>query len=516
MKNIFGFPECKQEVARFGEAGYQEVFFDETPFNEPSLDEECYLIVGRRGSGKSALAHYFSFQTRIPNASCIRIEEPELYREFIHRIEKADQTLPSEVLVPWLTSLWSFAIWSLLFEHFGLTRGEARESKAEAAPSLKRDGSADKVLLRIIHSLASPRSRTESLLKRARTKTEDAHFAELKAKVLKRSANAPVIVAIDTLEKYDITNIALMNTLSALVHCVSQMCDECAGRGVYVKVFLPGEIFPYLEDRYLLNPTKVIRNPEFLLWRPRDLLRLICWRFVTLLGHRRDKLSLMDQRSLDKMVALDWKDSRKVYKEVWVKFFGEFVQNSQGIREETWSYVLRHTQMRPRQLITICNSIAEMARREDRFLQYSEKNIRDGIADAEIRLAGEILNSYSEVFPNVDKIVDALTGAPKILEGRTFDSLASRSRPWWDAGMYSLDAFRQVLADVGVIGVLEPKSASEVHARFSYAIKNRLHVMSEDTCVIHPMFYERLRIVLDDQRRVYPFSAGALSDVLPA
>ena len=57
MKNIFGYPECKQEVMRFGEAGYQEVFFDETPFNEPSLDQECYLIIGRRGSERARFRH---------------------------------------------------------------------------------------------------------------------------------------------------------------------------------------------------------------------------------------------------------------------------------------------------------------------------------------------------------------------------------------------------------------------------------------------------------------------------
>lgn len=372
-KNLFGFPECKQEIARFGETGYQEVFFDETPFNEPALDEECYLIIGRRGSGKSALAHYFSFQTRYPNASCVRIEEPELYREIIHRIEKADASLPPEVLVPWLTSLWSYAIWQLLFEHFGV------DAAAKASP-VKSDSSAvsgveatpDKLLLKIINSLGSTKTKTESVLKRAKSRLEEAHFLKLKKAVLERSHELPVIIAIDTLEKYDVANQALMNTLSALVHCVSQMCDECAGHGIHVKVFLPGEVFPYLEDRYLLNPTKVVRNPEFLLWRPKDLLRLICWRFVTLLGRRRDGLSAPERRALDQMTALDWKDSRKVYKEVWVRFFGETVQNSRGAEEETWSYVLRHTQMRPRQLITICNSIAEMARREDRFLQYGQ------------------------------------------------------------------------------------------------------------------------------------------------
>ena len=64
-------------------------------------------------------------------------------------------------------------------------------------------------------------------------------------------------------------------------------------------------------------------------------LRLICWRF-TLLGRRKDRLTMMDQRSLERVVALDWKDSRKVYNEVWVKFFGESVANSLGVREETW------------------------------------------------------------------------------------------------------------------------------------------------------------------------------------
>ena len=47
---------------------YSEFYFFAAPFNEEFLAASTYLIIGRRGTGKTSLARFLSFQTHIRNA----------------------------------------------------------------------------------------------------------------------------------------------------------------------------------------------------------------------------------------------------------------------------------------------------------------------------------------------------------------------------------------------------------------------------------------------------------------
>lgn len=87
LRDPFGLPDCESEV-KLLKGKYSELFFDETPFNEPALDPSAYLIVGRRGSGKTALAQYFSFQERFPDPYYIDVDEPAVYQEVLIELSR--------------------------------------------------------------------------------------------------------------------------------------------------------------------------------------------------------------------------------------------------------------------------------------------------------------------------------------------------------------------------------------------------------------------------------------------
>ncbi len=128
---------------------------------------------------------------------------------------------------------------------------------------------------------------------------------------------------------------------------------------------------------------------------------------------------------------------------MWIPYFGEFITNHRGVREHTFPYVLRHTQMRPRQLIVLCNSIAAHGRNAGRFPVFSEIDIREGIRMAEGTLATEIINSYNAIYPEVGHIVDALTRIPKVFMGNELDRRAKESASAWRPGTYSPMNFRR-------------------------------------------------------------------------
>src|SRR5262249_44998429 len=100
-----------------------------------------------------------------------------------------------------------------------------------------------------------------------------------KTKGLKNARNPPVILAFDTEKKKDVGNDCLMNALAALVQFAADFNLRFGDAGIHLKVFMSGEVFPYLEESVLENPLKNVKDPVYLFWRPKDLLRLICWRF---------------------------------------------------------------------------------------------------------------------------------------------------------------------------------------------------------------------------------------------
>ena len=324
------------------------------------------------------------------------------------------------------------------------------------------------------------------------------NLTDVKHAAIKFAKHRPLIIAIDTLEQYDIRNDSLMNALAALIEYASEFNLEYVPKNVHLKVFVSGEVFPHVEESVLLNPLKAVRNPVYLLWRPKDLLRLIGWRFYRHL----EAVELWDQPK-----DIDWDDDTEVLNKVWKPHFGESHRNARGQLEDTWPYVLRHTQMRPRQLIVICNSIAQLAVQDGTFPHFTDQQIVSGVRNAESRLAREILNSYSEIYPGVDRIVTGLSGLTKVFRGNELDRRASRSAAEWK-DEYSPSRFKRLILELGIVGkVTRGDVDSEfIDADFEYGRPDRLEVAHDDTCVIHPMFYQKLNTNMNSEARVMPFT----------
>jgi hypothetical protein len=85
MIRPFGERSAEQEKQILGDS-YSEYFFRNAPFNRDALLPQTYLIVGRRGAGKSSLAEFFDFQNIYPKSLCIQVNTPSLYAPIIRDI----------------------------------------------------------------------------------------------------------------------------------------------------------------------------------------------------------------------------------------------------------------------------------------------------------------------------------------------------------------------------------------------------------------------------------------------
>jgi hypothetical protein len=492
----FGEPDCESELKLLGADEYSKYYFYHTPFNQEAMNRKVFLIIGRRGSGKTALSHFFSFQKLVPNMTAIDVDEPAAFQQVISQI--AAKTTPNrEIAIPRLVKVWEFVIWSIIFREF-----KDRDVRIKAA-CLFDDGN-EKVSTFIRHLLKSVMAKylstNANIADELETLLSQETIKAAKTAVLETARKNPVIVAIDTLENYAIKDDTMMQTTAALIQCAAEFNRSFAQQNVQIKLFIMAEIFPHLKEEVVLNTLKSVRDEVYLHWRPKDLMRLISWRFWRYLRGR----NLLDIRAVNEV---DWDNHHHVLQERWEPFFGQALTTEAGLLEKTFPYVLRHTQMRPRQLIVLCNSIANYAISQGTFPNFTPADVITGIKLGEERLADEVFNSYSSVYPNAAKIAEALSGLPPLFKGNELDKRAPQTASLWPAGEYTPYAFRQLVTELGIVGRVRQISHDKgiIEADFEYTAAQRLPLLVHDDCVIHPMFYKKLNIQPLQKLCVYPF-----------
>jgi hypothetical protein len=490
----FGEADCESEV-KLLKQNYSEYFFYQTRFNHSALDARVYLIVGRRGSGKTALSQFFSFQKEIRNALAIDVDESETFE---HMLEKAASLgmQSREVAIPKIAKMWEFIIWLIIFR-------ELKDHDVRIRAACIFGGKDGKMLdflrLTLKGCLNHFLTIDDNLFNQLEEILADERIKAGKAAVLELARRRPIIIAVDTLENYNIHDDAMMRATAALIQCGSEFNREYALQGIHLKIFAMAEVFPYVKEEGVLNTLKFIRNELYLTWRPKDLMRLISWRFY----HYLQAMGRLAPES----ARINWENYNDVREKMWNPYFGNSLRNDVGLAELTFPYVLRHTQMRPRQLIVLCNAIAERAFRERTFPIFQPAAIVKSVLWGQTALAEEVFNSYSSVYPKVGRIMEALSGLPMIFKGNELDKRAPLTASEWQSGEYSPYAFRQLVAELGIVGRVRSlnEKAGFVEANFEYSLESRLALQVTDLCAVHPMFYRKLNINVDARFRVYPF-----------
>ena len=494
MPQPFGDADCESEVRRLQE-DYRNLYFFHTRYNHEALNPEVYLIIGRRGAGKTALAQSFSFQARYPGGIAIYIDQPAANQHVLAKL--AESNLKSRVIsIPSIGKIWEYIVWSVVFEE--LKEHDERIAKA-CIFGFGTDRSGISVF---IHDLLKALldkvlSSKADLLGELETLLRNPHFVAAQAAVVRVARHNPLVIAFDTLENYDTTDQALMHASAALIDFASDFSKKYTDKKIFLKVFLMAEVFPHLKESVVLNPLKSVRDEIYLHWRPRDLMRLISWRLLHYLQRHHQPFEAP---------PVDWEDYRSVKKKVWDAYFGEELRNGRGLTEKTFPYVLRHTQMRPRQLILLCNAIAKRANASGEFPKFSPQAIVSGVRDCEASLAEEVLNAYGSVYQHAARIVEALSGMPPLFKGNDLDKRAPSTASYWPAGEYSPASFRQLVGELGVVGRVRSHDdeGGYAEADFEYSASGRLPLLVTDECVIHPMFYRKLN-VQSPTLRVLPF-----------
>lgn len=511
LKHPFGEVSFEDELKILGPR-YREYFFDHVPFNSECLEKQCYLVIGRRGAGKSSLANYFTFQDRLPSAACLDVDEPDVFGHVQQKVQDRivqGKEQPGPQLAQKVALIWEALIWQLVFE-------KLREDTTHAElPALRKItflpfGDANRVkrfvldILKLLIKKITGDIQSNNLFDSAVDWLASGQINAAKTEVMHHLEQKPLIIAFDTLEHYDIEDESQMTTMAALIVAASRFNVEFADRGLHVKVFVTSEVFPKLQEVFVPNTLKHIKDEIHMHWRSKDLQRLLCWRFHRYLA----EAGLLFPESKEE---IDWEKPKIVRRAMWDPYFGKTMRNRCGVEEDSFDYLLRHTQNRPRQMITLCNAVADSAKRAGTFPRIKPEQVVSTVGEIEHRLAMEVVNSYSQVYPNVASIIDALDGIEPIFPGKTLDKYGPRSGGQWKKERYNSSSFRSLVAELGIVGrvVTKDEKSKIIRADFEYNLKTRLTLSIDTECVIHPMFYERLHVKREHtpkQWRIIPYS----------
>lgn len=489
----FGAPDCESDLAILGETLYSKYYFDLVHFNRDPLDPFVYLISGRRGSGKTALAKFFSFQQRLKGTTDIDIDEPAAFHEVISKIIEPN-LLNRDLQIPQLAKIWEYVVWSAIFYKL-----RDKDLRIQATFRFNDDSSVSNIIRSLLQAVLNKYVDSDgNLLDELEKLLRSSTFEEAKKAVLEISAKQPLFISVDTLEKYSINDEKLMISVAALVEFAAVFCRQYASKGLYIKVFLMDEMFPYLIEEYISNTLKYVKNEVYLHWKPKDLMKIICWRLFQYLKVKR--------LTTIRTGSVNWKSYREVKEKIWKPYFGDTLDHVDNSHDKTFPFILRHTHLRPRQLIVLCNAIAEHALIYGDFPNISSKDIVNGVAAAGEALAQEVFNAYSAVYPNAARIADALSGISPIFKAKELDKRAHQTASQWSEE-YSPYRFRQFVAELGIVGRVRQNDRTNaiVEADFEYFKKGRLILSNDDLCVIHPMFYTKLNVNLTEPICVYPF-----------
>jgi hypothetical protein len=501
FENPFGENSCEREKAILKES-YPRYYFENSQFGKKALARQTYLIVGRRGAGKSSLIEYFSFYNKRKHTRSIDVSDPEIYQVVLEKVARLLQE-NSDFPAPKIKVLWEYVIWALIFKEYS-----DKEDIIRAADLLdyrdENKTTPSRIILKVIQSIVARftginKNEIEEIMDDIKTKISSEVFEKAKSRVLEYSRSQEAIIAIDSIEDYPVSNSAMMNSIASLIEFASEFNIQYCPHGLNLKVFVSAEVFPHLITSVISNPLKFVQDPLFLHWRPKDLLRFICWRWY---------IFLKDTKQIVDDLAIDFDKPQQTMDTLWTPYFGSMITNGAGFEEPSFPYILRHTQLRPRQLVIICNKLFNISRNSNGMQQITSEAIREAISSCEFDLANEIINAYKKIYENADRILDALTGLPMVFKGKDLDRVAKRTVSQWHNQDYSSYNFRAIVAELGIVGKIRhfDTRSGVIAADFEFCQRGRLSITESDDCVFHPLFFKKFNVQkIIPHAIVYPF-----------
>lgn len=474
----------------------------------------CFLA-GRRGSGKSAIG---IMSAKMGKWDICEVKEGEkaqygAYTDLVQDYSERQFNGNALDIKKFVFLLWRYTLRVVTIQTVvkHLVR-EAGHTECEdlnfMRAFLDRNGYSDNDIGDILHdtferinsSLRPGTNGVAEVYAQARALYSIKHFKKCVQLIPKLLEKRRLLIVLDTLESYEIHNQPMKLGLRGVIAAILDFYREDALKdNVDLKFFLPAEIY---EDVASEIPAKTIGNTVFLRWKSKDLIALLSIRYLEMLK----KTKLIDKTRaiiLDRVVAsaiesgLGDNGTKILRKGFWYEnsFFPSHITNRLNDNEDTFAYIFRHTQKRPREIIFAVNAIIDRSVARNELPAISEASIKEGLHDnATLQLiVSEALSPFEGY---ISKIVDRSRATffrkKRIMSGGVLKQFAHALYEIGPVGSMTPDDFIEFLLRSGVVGLVKDPdhNRSSGHkytlALFEYLMQDHAALSSEFHYAVHP------------------------------
>jgi len=503
--------------------------FVKTPKILRALDPSFPFVCGRKGSGKSAVSYYLA-------------EKCSYHAHY--QVRETDYALLHNSLVVELTSLPCFSkltpgdisaisckIWSyvlhvsvvwLAYRHI-LKNGSLDCELGNSLFSFLADQSnhipkpllfVEQHVSTLIEQAASSANPFLFLSRKLDELFDNAESIKLWKATLLALKKVKLLITIDTAEKYETDGFRLAPYRGMCKAVLNFHAAQAAGKNVHIKCFLPAEMIQYV---FIDNFLKFKANTTVLDWRYSDLLEFVCRRYATYLKRRSRSKELVSyghklQAEIDKLASRQSSSNSEWKQKAWHLISPSFINNKYAWEEDSAAFILRHTQKRPRDILSCMNYIVNANKISNDSYMLTKESIYKGLHSN---------NNISQLLTNSLAVFDLPEGLnwrtdmaglvrfifnneATILSYKRVRHCIRRLLPKYSGSEESnlFDSTIRILLRSGLVGELtkdvrEWKDRNGITCRyyianFEYITTTFLEVNDRSTCALHPVLADSI------------------------
>lgn len=432
------------------------------------------LLIGRRGSGKTAYLH--SMRSR-SGTDFVPLVSWDWFQKVMREVQKGQIEFVEQAARRWRQ------IFRVVVVEAELAQQEGRPLDSKGV----REGREylEKALAAIRARWSEVDAASENV--QAREDDDEKKFWEAKNDALKQKGKLLVLL-IDSLEQYDLNKGGFELALQGLLKAVASF--QAHYSRIDVQLCVPSELL-HVFGELATNPLKDFQSKAFLKWKPRELLDIAAYRFNIF-------LHLHYPNEVDRLGFPHITEKRPYGEKLREIFASATVTNRCGRKEDTLRYILRHTQLLPRQFILMMNAIFSTNRGMSpaSVLKIEPKAVVNAIRENEGYMVSEVLSAFKSVYPAAKRVLDSALPNLCIVSRKNDIDLVYRRhvRGMGIFGDYDGDGeFLRMLLELGVFGVVDSQDPEgDFNAQFQYNAPGieMIRVGEHHQLCCHPIFSE--------------------------
>lgn len=469
-------------------------FFDKENLIYSKITKRPSIIVGRRGSGKTAFLLSLKYGDRFDYSI-----ELTTYKAFadilasIHEVEQGDKMIFPDAIA----DLWDILFWSALFTKLIHV---SRSHSKKLAPiwfyveemGLKPALTPEEVMKTLLSTLAERGGNTiagmlaSATLKMTERSASDFNSAMLSASEFLKGEKKSAVLLLDSFDEYvyHLDHEQFRLALAGLLKCVGRF--NISRTRYQIRVCVPAEL--YFEFQGVSSHRiKDFSHQLLLHWHAGEVISIAAFRLRMMFEMYYPDI-LLQLRDLD---IQERKDAIAFIERI----LPEKLVNNLGIEEGSLEYILRHTQLLPRQFLRYFTQILRISHAQGNPLNEIRADvITEAVSVVEADIWKEICEAYQYRYPDAiavcEKVIPEL---PLVFSDGVLHAVFNHyGKKYFHSGEGDYNSFVRMMVEIGAIGkVIRQKwgmNGRYTVGEFEYTSPDRLAYSRSDQFCIHPVF----------------------------